>query len=148
MQVCRAKVRRAATLVETCEICIVSFGKSNRRTENDWLSCIPRHHFFVITIYTIPVVANHGLGIIPIFFGDMAKMGWPGQFNLDFLGFLILSATWLAWRNNYSAKGIGLGVLGFFFGAPFLTAYLLFVSFKSDNDLAVMFLGERRAQSE
>ena len=52
----------------------------------------------VIVGYTFPVVANHGLGLLPIFFGDIAKMEWPGQFNLDFLGFLTLSGLWIAWR--------------------------------------------------
>lgn len=66
-----------------------------------------------IVIYTVPVVANHGLNLLPIFFGDIVKMEWPGQFNLDFFGFLIfvrhfgpLGATvsrgvalvWLFWR--------------------------------------------------
>ena len=33
-------------------------------------------------------------------------MTWPGQFNFDFFGFLILSATWTAWRNQFSALGV------------------------------------------
>ena len=44
-----------------------------------------------VVLYTIPVLANDGLlALFPTFFGDMAKMGWPGQFNLDFFGFLLL----------------------------------------------------------
>ena len=31
---------------------------------------------------------------------------------------------WLAWRNSFSPRGIVLGVLGVFLGAPFLTAYV------------------------
>jgi len=98
----------------------------------------------VIVGYTIPVVVNHGLGLFPIFFGDIAEMGWPGQFNLDFLGFLTLSALWIAWRNNFSSKGLFLGVLGFFLGAPFLAAYLLYVSRKSGDDYSLLFLGPVR----
>lgn len=100
-----------------------------------------------IVLYTIPVVANHGLGLLQVFFGDIVKMGWPGQFNLDFLGFLILSALWTAWRNDFSPGGLGLAILAFFLGAPFLTAYLLLLSFRSDGDPRVMLLGERRAVS-
>ena len=47
-----------------------------------------------IAVYTASVIANHGLGLLPIFFGDIAKMGWPGQFNLDFMFMLSLSGLW------------------------------------------------------
>ena len=48
-------------------------------------------------------------------------MTWPGQFNFDFFGFLILSATWTAWRNQFSAPGLGLALVALFGGIPFLT---------------------------
>ena len=63
----------------------------------------------VIVAYTSVTVANHGLDLLPVFFGDMAEMGWPGQFNLDFMGFLALSALWVAWRHQFSPAGLGLG---------------------------------------
>ena len=52
--------------------------------------------------YTAVVISNHGWGLLPVFFGDMATMGWPGQFNLDFLFMLTLSAIWVAWRHEFS----------------------------------------------
>ncbi len=82
--------------------------------------------FVIIVAYTAVVVTNHGLGLLPIFFGDMAKMQWPGQFNLDFMGFLTLSGLWLAWRHEFSPAGLALGVFGFFGGMPVLCAYLCF----------------------
>ena len=103
--------------------------------------------FTTIAVYTMPVIANHGLGLFTVFFGDIAKMDWPGQFNLDFLGFLVLSAFWTAWRNNYSPGGIGLSVMAFFFGAPFLTMYLMYLSFGTKGDVPTMILGESRAVS-
>jgi hypothetical protein len=48
--------------------------------------------FLAISGYTVIVINNHGIGLLPVFFGDMAEMGWPGQFNLDFMCFLALSA--------------------------------------------------------
>jgi hypothetical protein len=101
--------------------------------------------FGVIVVYTAIVVANHGFGLFPVFFGDMAEMGWPGQFNLDFMGFLVLSGLWLAWRHEFSPAGLVLGVLGFFGGAPVLTAYLFFASRQTD-DWAELLLGKARAQ--
>lgn len=92
--------------------------------------------FGVVSLYTALVVMNHGLNLLPIFFGDMMKMGWPGQFNLDFLGFLVISAFWAAWRNNFSPVGLGLGVLALTLGAPFLTMYLLYLSFRTKGNVA------------
>ena len=101
-----------------------------------------------MVLYTIPVVAEYGLlSLLPTFFGDMAEMGWPGQFNLDFMGFLTLAGLWTAWRNHFSALGVLLGVVAFFGGIPFLTTYLLVLSFQSGGDVKVMLLGERRARS-
>ena len=51
--------------------------------------------------YTGMVIAAHGLDLLPIFFGDIWKGSWPGQFNLDFSCFLMLSALWTAWRNGF-----------------------------------------------
>lgn len=99
----------------------------------------------VIVLYTIVVIANHGMGLLPIFFGDIAEMTWPGQFNLDFLGFLLLSGFWLAWRNAFSPGGLALGVLGVFGGAPVLTAYLLYQSFECKGDVPKLLLGPSRA---
>ncbi len=75
----------------------------------------------------------------------MAAMKWPGQFNCDFMGFLSLSALWLAWRNQFSPKGIALGVLGFFGGMMVLAPYLFFASLKANGDAQVLLLGEARA---
>ena len=99
-----------------------------------------------VSAYTVPVVANHGLSLFTVFFGDIAQMAWPGQFNLDFLGFLVLSAFWTAWRNQFSASGLGLGVFAFFFGAPFLTTYLLYLSFATGGDVNAMLMGDRRSR--
>lgn len=103
--------------------------------------------FVAVGVYTIPVVLNHGLILFAVFFGDIAEMGWPGQFNFDFLGFLAMSAFFVAWRHQFSVGGLGLAVLAFFFGAPFLTAYLIVVSVQTKGDVAAMLLGEARAAS-
>jgi hypothetical protein len=101
--------------------------------------------FTTIVLYTAVVISNHGLNLLPVFFGDIAEMDWAGQFNLDFSGFLTLSALWLAWRHHFSPLGLGLGVLGFFGGAPVVTAYLLIVSFSCNGDAGVLLLGPIRA---
>lgn len=100
-----------------------------------------------IVSYTGIVAFEHGLGLLPVFFGDIAKMAWPGQFNLDFLGFLVLSAFWLSWRHHFSAAGTALGALGLFGGAPVLTTYLLVTSFSVNGDVKALLLGPARARS-
>jgi len=100
-----------------------------------------------VIAYTIPVVMNHGLGLIPIFFGDIQAMEWPGQFNMDFAGYLLLSALWVSWRHHFKPVGLLLGVIAFFGGIPFLTSYLLIASFKSNGEINALLLGPQRAAS-
>jgi NADH:ubiquinone oxidoreductase subunit 2 (subunit N) len=99
----------------------------------------------VIIGYTAVTMANHGAGLIPVFFGDMAAMAWPGQFNLDFFTFLLLSGIWVAWRHHFSAAGLGLAVVAVLGGMMFLSAYLLIVSFRTGGDIRKIMLGETRA---
>lgn len=105
-----------------------------------WMATI----FIIIAVYTVITIANDGLlALFPTFFGDMMEMGWPGQFNLDFMFMLSLSALWVLWRNEFRGVAIPLGLLAFFFGAPFLTAYFLYLSFREDGNVPRMLLGNR-----
>jgi len=101
--------------------------------------------FVVIASYTLHVIGDHGLNLFPVFFGDIAKLGWPGQFNLDFTCMLTLSGLWVAWRHEFSAAGIALGLLALFGGAFFLSAYLFVVSARAKGDAKVLLLGQARA---
>lgn len=100
-----------------------------------------------ILIYTGLVGLAHGWNLVPIFFADIAAMTWPGQFNVDFMSFLVLSALWTMWRNHFSAGGIGLGILALFGGIMFLAPYLLILSFRADGDIKQILLGQARAQA-
>lgn len=99
----------------------------------------------VLAGYTGIVIANHGIGLLTVFFGDMAAMGWPGQFNLDFIFLLLLSALWVAWRHRFSSAGLLLGVLAIFGGSLFLTTYLLVVIGQARGDMKEVLLGKTRA---
>jgi hypothetical protein len=101
--------------------------------------------FLAIVGYTAIVVNNHGMGLLPVFFGDMAEMAWPGQFNLDFMCFLLLSAVWVSWRHEFSAVGLLLGLTAFFGGALFLSIYLFIQSFMVEGNVRVLLLGPNRA---
>ena len=97
--------------------------------------------------YTGVVGLNHGWNLFPVFFGDLAAMTWPGQFNLDFTGFLALSAQWLAWRHHFSPGGLALGLLGFVGGIMVPAPYLLYASFQARGDAKELLLGRVRAAS-
>ena len=97
----------------------------------------------VIAGYTGLVIAQHGANLLPVFFGDIAALAWPGQFNVDFTCFLALSAIWVAWRHRFSAAGLALGVAAFFGGMLFLSIYLLIHTGRSGGDVPTLLLGER-----
>lgn len=98
----------------------------------------------VITVYTGGVITEHGVGFLPVFFGDLATRTWPGQFNLDFLCMLILSGLWVAHRHRFSAPGLALGVCAIFGGALFLSVYLLIVTSHVKGDVVALLLGAKR----
>jgi hypothetical protein len=100
--------------------------------------------FTAVALYTGVTIAGHGLNLLPVFFGDIGKFAWPGQFDLDFMCMLALSALWVAWRHQFSAVGIGLGVVAFFFGTPFLAAYLITVSLPAKAGISEVLLGKSR----
>ena len=93
--------------------------------------------------YTAAVIANHGIGLFPIFLGDIASIGWPGQFNFDFTCMLMLSGLWVAWRHRFSAAGLALGLAAFVGGAFFLSAYLLVVSVQTKGQIDELLMGRR-----
>lgn len=98
-----------------------------------------------LAAYTLVVGMNHGWNLLPVFFGGIAEMNWPGQFNLDFMTFLSLSAIWVAWRHHFTAGGIALGVVAFLGGMMFLAPYLLWASARAGGDARVLLLGRTRA---
>ena len=100
--------------------------------------------FVALLGYTVVVAGRHGMDIFPIFFGDIARLAWPGQFNLDFLCMLVLSGLFVAHRHRFSPAGIALGLLATIGGSLFLSVYLLVASLRARGDLAVLLLGEPR----
>ena len=101
----------------------------------------------VVGGYTAFVVADHGLNFLPYYFDDIGKMGWPGQFNMDFSAMLLLGSLWLMWRHHFSPLGLLFGLVIFVGGAPFLCSYLRVVGFKANGEVKRLLLGNERAQN-
>ena len=104
--------------------------------------------FVSILGYTAITISNHGWNMLPIFFGDMLAMTWPGQFNFDFMAFLMLSGLWVAWRHNFSIGGLVLGAIAILGGMLFLSLYLLIASTAAKGDVRELLLGRHRAASQ
>lgn len=102
----------------------------------------------ILIAYTLVVLHAHGADLVSVFFGDIAALGWPGQFNLDFLMMLTLSALWTAWRNTFSPAGLGLGFLALIGGASFLCVYLLVLSIVWKGEMRPILLGPSRAKDD
>ena len=100
--------------------------------------------FACLSVYTAVVASTTGLGFLPVFLGDLVAMGWPGQFNLDFLVYLVLSVCWIAWRHSFSLAGIGLAVLAFAGGGLVLLIYLFWATLDARGDVKVLLVGRRQ----
>ncbi len=99
--------------------------------------------FLVVTIYTLIVVANVGPNLFPAAINGVQAMDWQGQFNLDFLTFVLLAGLWIAWRHNFTPLGIVLG-LCIFGGMIYFAVYLLVISFQTNGDMKQILLGQER----
>ena len=101
--------------------------------------------FVALTGYSAIVIRDHGFWVLfSIFFEDMAKYEWPGQFNTDFMFMLMLSATWTAWRNNFTPVAFVLSFFAFFGGSMFLSVYLLALTFQVKDGIELL-VGSARA---
>ena len=103
--------------------------------------------FLAVAVYTVLVVGKHGWDLVSVFLQDLNAINWSGQFNLDFLAYLWLSALWVAWRHEFTPAGIGLALLASIGGMLYLAIYLLVVSFRVDGDLKILLLGPGRAKA-
>ncbi len=103
--------------------------------------------FVLIVVYTGVTIQAHGWNLFPDFLGDISAMNWPGQFNTDFLCFLVLSGLWVAWRHHFSALGLVLAPIATVGGILFLSVYLFIMSFRVDDDVVTLLIGPERARA-
>jgi len=94
-----------------------------------------------IIILTTTAVLNGGLDLITPFFGPIFEMTWQGQFNFDFVCYLVLSGIWMAWRGGFTSSSVALGVLAPPLGILFFAPYLIYLIGKSGGDIRHLLLG-------
>ncbi len=95
--------------------------------------------------YTLAVGSRHGWYLLQIFFNDIAALSWNDEFNMDFLGFLLLLGLWVAWRHHFSAAGLVLGLVAVFGGMLFLATYLLVAMAQARGNVQQLLLGWQRS---
>lgn len=93
--------------------------------------------------FTGQVIAHHGINLLPVFFADIAKGAWPGQFNADFMTMLALSALWCGWRGKWTPQALGHATLAFLGGGVVLMATLLVLHVRHRGDMRKVLLGAR-----
>jgi len=109
-----------------------------------WLRLFLVVHLVVLTVYTLIVADRHGWDLLSVYFRDLGAFTWPGQFNLDFMGFLMLSSSWTAWRSRFSVPSLALSVVAFFGGMMFLSLYVLWLSLRA-RSIEEILLGAQAA---
>lgn len=100
-----------------------------------------------IVAYSSVTIMNHGLNLFPDWFRDIAAMGWPGQFDVDFMTFLMLSALWVSWRSRFRPAALALGVVAFLGGMLFLSTYLLILTSRPGATIQAILLGDHAKEA-
>ena len=91
--------------------------------------------------YTLAAVANEGINLLPHFLNPIFALTWQGQFNLDFMSYLVLSGVWMAWRGGLTGRSIALGLLAPPLGMPFFAPYLVYLTARTGGDPRKLLLG-------
>ncbi len=94
-----------------------------------------------LLVYTLAVIPQHGINLLPVFLGDVFAVNWSGQFNLDFASYLLLSGLWVAWRGGFSRVSIVVGLIASVAGMVFFAPYVLWLSLTTGRELHTLLLG-------
>ncbi|MEL7345427.1 MAG: hypothetical protein AAFN59_11320 [Pseudomonadota bacterium] len=94
-----------------------------------------------ILAFTFAAVTNEGINLVPQFFNPILARTWQGQFNVDFVSYLVLSGVWMAWRGGFTRASIALGLLAPPFGILFFAPYLIYLIGKTGADPKKLLLG-------
>ena len=95
----------------------------------------------LIYAFTVYAVVQDGINWPAVFFGDLLEFDWRSQFNFDFLIHLFLLATWVAWREGFTARGLLFGFLSIFMGGMFGFPYILYATYRAKGDPKGILMG-------
>ncbi|MGB0522413.1 MAG: hypothetical protein ACPGJS_05605 [Flammeovirgaceae bacterium] len=103
--------------------------------------------FASIFVYSFQVIVNFGWDFLDLFFKPITEVTWTGQFNLDFSLFVFLTIVWIAWRHQFTPKGIGLALLSVV-GMVYVAPYILVASIQAKGDVKELLLGKARSHQQ
>ncbi|MCR9253331.1 MAG: hypothetical protein NXI20_23155 [bacterium] len=96
-----------------------------------------------LLIYTVIAIHNDGGNFFLRAIEFSQSLKWIGQFTLDFNCYLILSALWIMWRNQFSTQCIAFGIIAMILGIIVFAPYLLYLISKEKGDLLRVIAGKR-----
>lgn len=96
-----------------------------------------------ILVYTVYVGMNSDWSFIKVALDNITALNWNGQFVLDFSCYLVLSATWIMWRNHFSWKSIVIATFAAILGIVFLAPYLFILLITEKGDIKRVLTGQR-----
>ena len=105
---------------------------------------------FTIAIYlfTFAAVASYGVNWPAVAINDILALNWRSQFDIDFILHLLLLATWISWREGFTAKGYAFGFLSIVMGGMFSFPYILYVTYIAKGDPKEVLLGTHKVWSK
>lgn len=95
----------------------------------------------VLLFYTYLAYEKDGPNLFRVFLSNINSFSWSGQFNLDFLCYLILSGLWIMWRQKFNFKSIVIGSIAMVLGIVFFAPYFLWLIRKENGDLKRILIG-------
>jgi magnesium-transporting ATPase (P-type) len=96
-----------------------------------------------VLVYTLFTFRNEGVNLFQVFFYNITAVNWNGQFNIDFLSYLMLSASWIMWRNKFSSNSIFLGISAMVIGIIIFAPYIVYLLKKEKGDFKKVLIGVR-----
>jgi protein-S-isoprenylcysteine O-methyltransferase Ste14 len=96
-----------------------------------------------LMLYTFQAFKAEGANLFSIFTSNILALNWSGQFNLDFLCYLLLSGIWIMWRNKFEGSSIIVGVAAMIVGIILFAPYLLWLTNKENGDIKRVLIGDR-----
>ncbi|MCH7403338.1 hypothetical protein ACFOUP_08180 [Belliella kenyensis] len=93
--------------------------------------------------YTFFAIQTDGVDLFSVFVKNVFSLNWSGQFNLDFMCYLLLSGLWIMWRNKFNNKSILLGLVAMVLGIVLFAPYILWLTYKEKGDITRVVIGNR-----
>ncbi|GAB4196068.1 MAG: hypothetical protein Tsb002_29160 [Wenzhouxiangellaceae bacterium] len=96
-----------------------------------------------VLIYILTAIAcvYHGFNWPAVAINDLMALNWRTQFDTDFIVYLLIVATWIAWREGLTAKGAAFGLVSIVMGGMFSFPYILYATYQANGNPKALLLG-------